>query len=667
MASFGPTNNSGRGFWALPQELLDQVLSLLSTRDVLSLIRSSRRLYNQNRRRVYRKYLEERPVEDDPLNDWDHPHAPRDLLEQKPNNRDFLCSWAALRGFPEIIHLVLEEGLLDVNTLIRCSEPNWFVRLEWAPRTTLNNSPWGPPFRVSMLHLAVIGNQAELALWLLKKGADPLIRSEGEVATYTPITTAIIYHSDLAFHLAQYWKPEAYTKSSSLFQAIKLGNINMVIYLCGRGADVNDGTGKDGTPLITAAECSDHTIAEFLLKLGADVNKEAIVKPVPWNNTPSIFPTTCALGVAAAANDENMMRILISHGADINKGFRGQGMLTLLNIALGRNAYNVVEILLKSGANPNLASGPLIWTPYGTALRNASHMSRPNPKLLDLLIAYGADPNKREWSQPPAIFLAMQLNHVNGNLSRWVVNNGVDVNEAIPEHLYGQYGPRKNLFAGIRWTALHEWLMHPAGSRQTTWSSLACEEPSSPSQHDHWRQSLVAFLLDRGADPFAGYRGPADMAKTPLGYFIHYMMDQIRSKGLVQSYEPQFDAMLSLISHPRGAQSIASMPTEMAAQLLGLVAIIPTQHCLWYGPTRSSRIHRFAKATCAVDQATAIESTSPWIETLVNNLGYWSLWEISGRKNVIFKRLRDGAGKGPSFGWCLDLLELEKQFVYGKI
>lgn len=161
---------------------------------------------------------------------------------------------------------------------------------------------------------------------------------------------------------------------------------------------------KGRSPLYLAVLRNQVEIAELLIKSGADVNFKYYC---PNNNT--LFPV-----FHRVLNNEKLMILMIEHGVDINitdgqnntalHGFFNTpatikilidngGFINALNIfgqtPLHRlvsfsNSDDVVEVLLKYGANPNLADHDGC-TPLQKAVNYNS------PKNVKLLLEYGAD------------------------------------------------------------------------------------------------------------------------------------------------------------------------------------------------------------------------------------------------------------------------------------
>ena len=92
------------------------------------------------------------------------------------------------------------------------------------------------------------------------------------------------------------------------------------------------------------------------------------------------------LHVAARRDDEELVRRLLKHGADIDAP-SGEG--TPLHVAVLRGHRRIIELLLSRGANVQLASSP----EYGTPLHVAA--ARDRVEVVRLLLRQGAEVNAR--------------------------------------------------------------------------------------------------------------------------------------------------------------------------------------------------------------------------------------------------------------------------------
>ena len=123
---------------------------------------------------------------------------------------------------------------------------------------------------------------------------------------------------------------------TALQSAAEDGNLDIVALLLERGADVNAKSGFRGSALIAASRGRHADIVEILLLLGAD----------PDSLDGYRFATALT-----AASDLNVIRLLLEHGASLQKLGRDEHALAK---AVKRGDVAAVELLLEYGANPNM-------------------------------------------------------------------------------------------------------------------------------------------------------------------------------------------------------------------------------------------------------------------------------------------------------------------------
>lgn len=131
-------------------------------------------------------------------------------------------------------------------------------------------------------------------------------------------------------------------------------------------------------PLIVAAGRG-RDFVEILLDAGADVNAT------------NAFCGT-ALQHAAAEGDFDSAGILLQYGADPNA--KGGSRGTALIAAVRRRKFELSELLLNHGADPNQLDGYRFSSPLSVAT---------DREMIGLLLAYGADPNRKGRDAPVLI------------------------------------------------------------------------------------------------------------------------------------------------------------------------------------------------------------------------------------------------------------------------
>ncbi|TIA06825.1 hypothetical protein D6C83_08677 [Aureobasidium pullulans] len=162
-------------------------------------------------------------------------------------------------------------------------------------------------------------------------------------------------------------------------------------------------------PLYYASLCGLEQVSIRLLKGGADVNTVG----GEYEN---------ALQAAAAGNHENITKLLINWGANVN----AYNSVSTLQVASKGICGNIVRLLLANGAHVNAHSGM-----YGNALQAAC--ARSNADTVQILLGYGADVNAQGGSRYGS---ALQAACAKGETEtvRLLLNRGADVNARGGHH-----------------------------------------------------------------------------------------------------------------------------------------------------------------------------------------------------------------------------------------
>lgn len=165
--------------------------------------------------------------------------------------------------------------------------------------------------------------------------------------------------------------------TTPLMSAAEKGDLSRVEELLAKGADVNVANSDGYTALYYAVQSGNLRSVEVLLKAGADVNART-----RKNFTPLMASINMAWG------KPDITLALINAGADVN--FTDSDGETALWIATTESSDQVMEALLKKGANPNVQVKDNGETPLHEAAANG---------LVDrvqLLLKYGANPAIRD-------------------------------------------------------------------------------------------------------------------------------------------------------------------------------------------------------------------------------------------------------------------------------
>ncbi|KAJ5646950.1 hypothetical protein N7490_003322 [Penicillium lividum] len=137
------------------------------------------------------------------------------------------------------------------------------------------------------------------------------------------------------------------TGTTPLIWASRNGHGKTVQILLGHGADVNV-TAGGVSPLSLATECRNDNILELLLTSGANV--ETALQTLDSVDD-QIYLKQFALDYAAATGNQQMMKIMISAGADVNHASKSD-LRVPLHLAAESGQIDVVTTLLDANADP---------------------------------------------------------------------------------------------------------------------------------------------------------------------------------------------------------------------------------------------------------------------------------------------------------------------------
>ncbi|KAH8817573.1 ankyrin repeat-containing domain protein [Flagelloscypha sp. PMI_526] len=336
--------------------------------------------------------------------------------------------------------------------------------------------------------------------------------------------------------------------SSPLQNASLVGNLEVVRFLIGMGADVNASEGVYGTALQACAYRGDLEIVQVLVENGADVNtgggeygsalqaaslgkletvRFLIEKGADVNASGGKYGT--ALQAAASLGKLKTISLLIENGAYINanggefgtalqaaaylgkldtirflveKGAHINTNAGLYGTALQAGAYcgslETVSFLLESGADVNASGGE-----YGSALQASAY--RKNLDIVRFLIEKGADVNAGEGSYGPAL----PAGACSGDLGivHLLVEKGADVNASG-----GAYGTALQAAAHGGNLEAVRFLVEKGANVNSNGGLYGSPLQAGAS---HGNLDIVRFLVEKGADVNArGGRGTALQAAS---------------------------------------------------------------------------------------------------------------------------------------------------------
>ncbi|KAH7413530.1 ankyrin repeat-containing domain protein [Cadophora sp. MPI-SDFR-AT-0126] len=281
--------------------------------------------------------------------------------------------------------------------------------------------------------------------------------------------------------------------NSALQNAAQAGNLEIATLLLENGADVNFQTGGLGCALECAIRMGATEVAELLLERGANANSAATY----LGNTP--------LQAAVMVEDDTMIERLLQLGADVNSPaaeYRGR---TALHLAAEKGNFGLCQNLLEAGAHVNVdpTTTPKYNHPKTTAL--AAAVSSKNYQLVELLLKHGADVNDSR-GKLTALETATELNDIRIVQMLLKAKANQDHSISIATRLKSPELILALLDAGADINKADE--RRP--EERTECCSALC---SAVCTND---VTFVEFLLSIGAQPDGGLSPDKSFDKTPL-------------------------------------------------------------------------------------------------------------------------------------------------------
>ena len=227
------------------------------------------------------------------------------------------------------------------------------------------------------LMMACQRGDTDVAHFLLEAGADPVAPGKGGM---TPATIAAKAGNVECLKLLFIEKRDLPDKRdlhdhSPLYYAVTEGKTEVVEYLCQAGANVNTlEADETWLPLIAAIRKGDETMLKLLLKHGADLDKTANDGHTP-------------LYVAITTGQLKMVEAICWRRRRLD--FHWEEGFTPLMTAVQVGNAQVVKTLLDCGANPNMPDKTGAHYPITIA------QEENNLELLELLMQYGAVSRKK--------------------------------------------------------------------------------------------------------------------------------------------------------------------------------------------------------------------------------------------------------------------------------
>ncbi|WP_353272741.1 ankyrin repeat domain-containing protein [Wolbachia endosymbiont (group A) of Urophora cardui] len=254
----------------------------------------------------------------------------KNILEIRDNSGRVPLHCAASNGKLDIVKYFIDEEKVDVNII--------------------DNGYWTP------LHWASWGGYLNITKYLVDKRANINAKDKG---SKTPLNVAIDQKHN---NVVKYLEQAQLDLNKELLIAAKGGNLNKVIDLISKGANVNVKDNNDDTPLHLAVGYLD--VVKYLISKGANINAKCKAGKTPLDIAAyqklsdvveylkqTQLDLDKKLLIAAKGGDLNKAIDLISKGANVNDTDT-QGH-TPLHWASWSSHLDVVEYLIVKGANIN--------------------------------------------------------------------------------------------------------------------------------------------------------------------------------------------------------------------------------------------------------------------------------------------------------------------------
>ena len=222
--------------------------------------------------------------------------------------------------------------------------------------------------------------------------------------------------SDLALHQLvdnDKYKFSECKKPYYFHNVCKSGNELIVRYLVKLGANINKENIVGETPLFEACSSGNEHLVKYLIKLGADINKEN-------NNGKTPLFNACSSG------NELLVKYLVELGLNINKETT-YGETPLFDASRNGNE-DVVKYLVELGANVNKVNNE-----GKTPLCGACWNSRE--KIVKYLLEHGADADVNKEDEEGQTLLFNASKYGKENIMKYLVEHGADVNK---KDIYGK-------------------------------------------------------------------------------------------------------------------------------------------------------------------------------------------------------------------------------------
>jgi len=200
----------------------------------------------------------------------------------------------------------------------------------------------------SILHYAIIIEDIDTVIQLIKMGADLSYKEENKKRGNSALDIAISIENEVIFNILLNcpqielnnpdWRGETSLMTIIKLNQIKLEDkIKVIKKLIERGSDVNFVDSSKNNALIYAVNEKLLPVAEQLIEHGADVNFLTA-----YDNTPLVY--------AVEKRNLPMVKLLVNHGADINFHIENKNK-TIIMYAIELGAVDIVKYLIDIGSD----------------------------------------------------------------------------------------------------------------------------------------------------------------------------------------------------------------------------------------------------------------------------------------------------------------------------
>lgn len=205
------------------------------------------------------------------------------------------------------------------------------------------------------------------------------------------------------------------TMSEQLIEAIKQGDKSQVQQIIDTNLQVIRADASVMSPILLSIYMGKHDIAEILVATGIDLTLHEATAYGASDNVVTILQTSpdmintystdgfTALGLASYLGHDDIAKMLIEHGADVNLASQNTQSVTPLHSATSAKHSEIIQMLLENGADINMAQHGGI-----TPLMQAAHHG--DVALVKQFLEYGADVNKVTNDGKTALIYAEEVN-----------------------------------------------------------------------------------------------------------------------------------------------------------------------------------------------------------------------------------------------------------------